>query len=260
VCSGRAEPLCRVFRLGTTVAKCCALVCATLIYGAWAIAAAEHETSLQDLVQRGDFDALKTAIGRGAAVNKTDARGERPLFVAVESGATYATKLLLEAGANPNVVNRHGLTPLGMASLRGYTLITRELLLAGARTDAPDSAASPMYHAVVMGRPDIVRLLAVYKADVNQRDPAGTPLLSVAARHRDPDTALALLEHGADPNLSDLQGHSPLFWALSMHDRDMTVLLLRNGARPGVMAVDIFDEPVDLETLPLKATAESERP
>jgi ankyrin repeat protein len=90
--------------------------------------------NLVDAINRGDTDAVKSLLVRGAPVNGKDEYWERtPLIMAAMNGYTEIVSLLLKRGAEPNAIDIEGWTALRYAKAYGYDEIIRMLREAGAQ-------------------------------------------------------------------------------------------------------------------------------
>ena len=89
---------------------------------------------LVDAINRGDTDAVKSLLLRGAPVNGKDEHWERtPLIMAAMNGYAEIVSILLKRGADPNAVDIEGWTALRYANAYGYDDIIKMLREAGAR-------------------------------------------------------------------------------------------------------------------------------
>jgi len=128
------------------------------------------------------------------------------LYRAVERGDVDAVKNQLENGVNPNERN--------VREVRGRT---RYSLLA---------------HAARKGMEEVVRLLLLYNARVNVRDPSsGWTLLHFAVISNSSDVVYSLLDAGAPVDGGTKQdGYTPLHFAASMGQNEAIDYLLKFGA------------------------------
>ena len=182
---------------------------ATLI-GALTIAAllttAAADSPVADAAMRGDREAVRALLQKGADVNAARGDGMTALHWSAERGDAEMTDMLLYAGANPKAVTRIGLyTPLHIASRAGYTAVAEKLLKAGASVNAKttNSGVSSLHLAAASGNADLVTLLLDHAADVNslETESGQTPLIFAAAQNR-VEAIRVLLKRGANPKIT----------------------------------------------------------
>jgi cytohesin len=233
------------------------------------------------------FQALLDA---GTNPNTEDSEGRTPLSYAGERDSSKVVRLLLAAKADPNAGKLD--VPL-LCAIHKQDVGSAELLLANGanpnlkgRMDWPVTlgvqmysgansqdrpGVTPLYLAVSTGQLPVVNLLLKFKADPNDSQSDGRPLLFSALS--DPDILGALLDaggkvdshfsggmtlldqavdgyppraaveillkHGADPSARDLRGNTPLHYAAwGAPDRNKIELLLDHHADPNVRGDD----------------------
>jgi uncharacterized protein len=88
---------------------------------------------------------------------------------------------------------------------------------------------TPLHHAAVKERDDLVKLLLAGGAAVNARDRSGQTALHLAAYWGRESAVALLLAANADVNAKDNKGHTPL-GAAQKHPQ-VSALLRRHGAR-----------------------------
>ncbi len=117
-------------------------------------------------------------------------------------------------------------------ALPGTTLgRVQQLISSGADVNAQDSdGRSALWWALDKKKNRVTKLLVQSKADVNQHDYEGVPLLLKALRSN-PDTKIIemMLKSGANPNQGD-GSFSPLTVAIDAQRSDLVKLLLDSGA------------------------------
>ncbi len=152
--------------------------------------------------ERGELEAVRDLLQRGADVNAPRGDGMTALHWAAERGDEALARVLLLAGARVDAGTRiGGYTPLHLAARAPSEGVVRLLLEAGADPGArtTNSGAGPLHLAAAAGDPAVVRALIAGGADVNARagDWEQTPLTFAAAANR-VAAIEALLEAGAD--------------------------------------------------------------
>ena len=103
--------------------------------------------------RKGDAEAVKALLAKGADVNAKTRYGATALSYAADRGHLEVVKLLLDHGANVNVKDSfYGETPLGWAAYRGHTEIVKLLLNKGA-----EATAGALMTGVELGHTEIVK-------------------------------------------------------------------------------------------------------
>jgi ankyrin repeat protein len=99
------------------------------------------DTSWEDAIKRGDDDAVRELLDRGADVNTRDRHGQTALMLAAHAGHRGVVETLLAHGANLNVTAKFGLSALMLAVVAGHTGIVRLLVRAGSDLSLKGSGA-----------------------------------------------------------------------------------------------------------------------
>ena len=231
----------------------------------------EGRTPLSYAAERDSPKIVKLLLAAKADPNggKLDA----PLLCAIHRRDTGSAKLLLENGANPNAIG----------TIDFDVTINGSVHPGGERP-----SVAPLWLAVSTDQLPMVQLLLKFKADPNDSQTDGRPLLFSA--HSNPDILGALLDaggkidshltegmtlldyalnmnfataavevllqHGANPNARDSHGNTPLHYAVwGVLDRNKVALLLDHHADPNVRNDD-GKTPLDY----IKARLESPAP
>ncbi len=176
---------------------------AALLAFAVLAAAPPPDSPVADAAMRGDLDAVRSLIERGADVNGAQGDGMTALHWAAENASAAIAEVLLNAGANPSAVTRlGGYTPLHVGAKAGNAEVVRVLLRAGAnpRAATTTGGATALHFAAAAGNGETVRALIGHGADPNARGTAWgqTPLMFAAAADR-AEAIHALVDGGADP-------------------------------------------------------------
>jgi ankyrin repeat protein len=177
------------------------LLATLLVWGA-----VPPESPVADAAMRGDVEAVRALLERGADVNAPQGDGMTALHWAAELGEAALAAVLLDAGADPAASTRLGAyTPLHLASREGHAGIVAALLEAGADVHAATStgAVTPLHFAAAASSAETVKELLDAGADPNARETQWqmTPLMFAAAAGRAPVIEV-LLKGGADPGLT----------------------------------------------------------
>ena len=165
------------------------------------------DSPITEAARRGDAQAVRSLLDRGADVNAAQGDGMTALHWAAERGHAEVVGVLLSAPADVEAKTRIGsYTPLHVASRRGHAAIVVSLLEAGADPDVvtTNSGATPLHlAAAAIGGADAVVVLLAYGADANAREwSAGQTALMFAAGSNRPGAVRALLRGGADHGIS----------------------------------------------------------
>lgn len=157
---------------------------------------AQNRHELHEPAGRGDLEAVKKLIEKGAKVDKKDIAGQTPLMYAAEAGKLEVVQYLVEKGADVNAVSgKQG---------RGTALI----------------------YAAAANQIDVVNFLLENGADINATTPYQneTALLwAVAMGHT--ELAKILLEKGTDLSIKNRDGETVLEVAKKLNKEDMVQLL-----------------------------------
>jgi ankyrin repeat protein len=243
----------------------------------------------------GQVKIIQMLLAAGANPSAENKEGRTPLSFVAESDSPESVRILLAAKADPNGGKLD--VPL-LAAIHKLDVASAELLLqAGANPNAkemadwamsfggsfhPDGASiTPLFLAVSTGQLPMVKLLLKFKADPNDAQTDGRPLLFSALANPDilgalldaggkvdsresrwpllssaiwrnnPAIVQTLLQHGADVNVRighgcDQGGYTPLHVAASiLADRKIAEMLLENKADPNLRGDD-GNTPLDL--------------
>jgi ankyrin repeat protein len=178
-----------------------ALLCVSVV-----ILGATSTSPVADEAMRGDHDAVRGLLQKGADVNAAQNDGMTALHWAAQRGDAELAQMLIYAGARADAVTRIGLyTPLHVAAREGHAAVAKVLLDNGANVDAKttNSGVTPLHLAAASGNVELISLLLDHKADVNARESEWdqTPLIFAASLNR-VAAIKVLLKRGADPSLT----------------------------------------------------------
>ena len=93
----------------------------------------DRQNALYDAAYRGDADAVRSLLDKGADPNAKARKGHLPLLTAAGQGYFEIVKILLDSGADVNTKNNAGQTALMNAELNGHTKIVELLKKYGAK-------------------------------------------------------------------------------------------------------------------------------
>ena len=169
-------------------------------------------TRLQKAVVDNDLSTVVGLIKLGADINMRGNLMYPPLHLALEKDRHSIAVALIQAGADVNLQDATGKTPLHRAVMQAQETFVRTLLKLGADPNIKDEQGKTALHVVSTAQPDIIDLLVVGKARLDEKDIHGnTPL------HTFLDKAAMvekLLKNGADPNIKNDFGVSPYMMML----------------------------------------------
>ena len=165
------------------------------------LGAGAPDAPVADAAMRGDVEAVRALIKKGADVKAAQGDGMTALHWAGINRSPDMARLLIGAGADVNAPTRIGNhTPLHVAAETGAGDVIKVLADAGANVKAVTSTGvTPLHLAAESGTVDGIAALVAKGADVNARETAWgqTPLMFAAAKGRT-DAVKALLQDKAD--------------------------------------------------------------
>jgi len=220
-------------------------------------------------IDQANVDWLRVLLKNGADVEE-EYIGRTPLWQATFDGNAEMVSLLAEAGADVNKRDALGQTPLFMAS---NVAVAQALVDHGAQIDIVDSQDQPLLTTICHRNPEVVQFLVESGADleltdnrnkttvlmvassqgqidlvtyllsrdveVNALSAHGETALAFAASHGDTEVAKLLIEHGADVNVvSPISGRTALHTSAADGYLEFVQLLLENGADPNLRDVE----------------------
>ena len=197
--------------------------------------------ALNDAVRRGDVEAVKRLIARGADVNAEDGQGHTPLYVIADAGGgnVDVAEVLIAHGADleKRCTRRYCRpeTALHRAAENGQLGLVQLLIREGADVNAEgDHQGTPLHLAAEAGCEEVVEVLLSGGADLKRRDWTGRSPLHYAARSGHLGVVETLVERGADIDARG-QGQwaefTPLHEAAYEGNAEVVDLLLSKGAR-----------------------------
>ena len=153
---------------------------------------------LLDAVRSDDRPAVESLLKLGSNPNERESDGATPLAWAAVRANPEITSLLLNAKADPNLTNELGIGPLSLAITNGAPKIVDQLLAANANPNvARENGETPLMTAARLGQVDVMKRLLVKGANPNAREKKfGQSALMWAAGR--PEAVRLLIEFGAD--------------------------------------------------------------
>lgn len=213
----------------------------------------EGETLLHEVTIKGNLEAVKYLLSKGARIDIADKNGYTPINWAVLMGRLEIARLLLAKGADIHRTGPTGLTLLHDAAYSGWKQIAELLIAKGARLDARDeSGKTPLDMAIVRREQELTgllkplhmaaatgdqgglkELLRKYPALVDSTDETGRTPLHIAAEMGNREIVDLLLDRNATIDARDIEGFSPLEIARNRGLTRVARLLTERGAQPG---------------------------
>jgi uncharacterized protein len=134
----------------------------------------------------------------GANPNMQDSRGRTPLIVAAEMGVNNPVTLLIQGGADMELKDKYGNTALMIACGKSHLNVMGELLDRGANPNCRDIyGRTPLMLLSLHGEVDMIKLLLVFKPDLEAMDLKLKTAMRYAKENRKPSVVAVLTEAGA---------------------------------------------------------------
>jgi len=188
-------------------------------------------TALEQAVENGNVEIVRTLLLAGASVNVRNEGGRTPLMYLRQSATADLVRELISAGAKVNARDESdGTALMNAAAFGGYPAV-KELLDAGAKIDAKDAdGKTALMFAAENDDPQVTKLLIDAGADVRAKSEDGKSALMIAADDGDPEVVKLLISFNANINDTDKDGWSPLMFAVNVTDEESVLALLNAGA------------------------------
>lgn len=192
-------------------------------------------TPLHAAASQGNVNIIKLLLDKGADIESAaNAKGERPLFVAVTYHQAEAVRLLLQRGADVDARSGTGLTPLHRSVRLGLAEVAAILIDNGADIEAPlgKLQVRPLHMASWYDRYDAVKLLLERHANLEAVMTDGTTPLLAAAENGSPKLIELLLFHGAEVKVQLEDGSTPMVLAKrNLFADEVAKVLTNHGAK-----------------------------
>ena len=107
-------------------------------------------------------ELLKPEYGHARTMlNATDASGNAPIHLAVQSGMYELIKLLVFHNAEPNAKNRDGVCPIHVAAAQGHKKVAKALLECHKDVvdTSDDKKRTPLHHAAMNDQEEMINYL-----------------------------------------------------------------------------------------------------
>ncbi|MGH9768621.1 MAG: ankyrin repeat domain-containing protein, partial [Blastocatellia bacterium] len=182
--------------------------------------------------KKGDLEAVKSLIAKGANVNARTNYGATALHFAADRGHLEVIKVLVEAGADVNAKDDfYKMPPLSMAMMRKHKDVIAYLQQAASAkkeiVQAPAAQSNAQPAQTTASQPA-----------AKPADPALNEELLNAAKKSDAAAVKSLLAKGADANAKTRYNQTPLMFAAEKGHLEIVKVLIEAGA--DVNAVDTF--------------------
>lgn len=205
----------------------------------WSFAAVSLENdfgAMKNAIEKNDLSATDSLISQGFDVNTRDENGNPPLHYALLKNRVKIAKKLIEAGANVNAPSSEsGITPLLIVTEKAKQLQQKaKKILAKNEGYTQSRSAEIKLQKYIISQMNaakkLLEILIANGADVNQKTPYGTPLMSAACNEWNIDLIDILLKSGAKVNERDNNGRTALFYAEIFGGDEISTKLLSAGA------------------------------
>ena len=188
------------------------------------------------------YKKFKQVVDSFKTKKNTNPELDRALFDACQKGQLEAVKDLLAKGADVNVKGDHGITALIKAISLGHLEVAKELLAHGVDVDATNSNdETALLHASQRGHLEVVKALLAAGADANAKGNIGGTALMQASHCGHLDVVTALLAAGANVDAKNIDGTSALFMATAKGRLEVVKALLAQGADANTTMNDSFN-------------------
>jgi ankyrin repeat protein len=194
-----------------------------LIADIFAAACDPDSTVLIEAIKRDDAGLVEMFLSKGADADRPTARGDRPIFVALECAGAPVVQTLVKHNIDVDVQDAKGLSVL-QAALEGplsqdkdsISVIFDCLLSKGASATVTYLDGKTLLHRIAsssFGYSRVAHLLLTSGVKVNAQDDEGNTALHLAMHSK--QCVEVLLKNGANPHQKNVDGLTPLLYALT---------------------------------------------
>ena len=188
---------------------------------------------LQRACDAGNLNMVKTLIEAGASVNAVDSKKSTALHDACRKGHAKIVDLLLKNKAVIDQKNGAGETPLFVAINARHTQVAKELIALGASINETDNKKrSILERACQSNDQEIVGLVLKSPKfkDINAKNSNNETPLHIASTISDPQIVQMLILKGALLEEKDKEGETPLHKATMSRSLSKIEMLIDNNA------------------------------
>lgn len=192
------------------------------------------DSAMYEAIKEGNVEEARRLINRGANVNSTHGPLNNSLLMfAIEAGSFQLAMDLCPLIRDVNHRNAQGQTALMLAAGQDFTDLIRLLIVQGASLDEQDDGGrTALALAVLEGHQETVELLLGFGADPNVMDGNSATVLMLASSIGDVECIRLLVGAGATVDRRDRQRSTCLHYAVYRNHFDAVGVLLEHGADP----------------------------
>lgn len=197
----------------------------------------DGKTPAELALKAGNSKALSVILDNGGTGNFFEGENNY-LKQAIQNSATPVVKTLIKYAKDNNINISDSLPPLSQAiKQKDKEMLANLIDIAKADPMQTDENGTPAISlAALTGNKEMVNMLILGGANIEQTNPKGQTPLMVLINKADPASSTIknmsdfLIVNGADVNATDLKGQTPLFYAVKINDQQLIKTLLEQGA------------------------------
>lgn len=175
---------------------------------------------------------VQLLIEKESQINKQDADGCTPLFLAVNYEYPRLVELLIKAKADITIRDKDEFTPFEYAAQQDHTDISKIFIDLAKDINAHNEGWTFLTIAAAYGNLKLVELLInTYKAHIDSENGDRETSLFLAIKKGHIDIAKFLIESGAKSNITTYYDETPLKVAEREGYTELVDLLIKNGAK-----------------------------